>query len=118
MNINLVRSYCSNKAGTEEDFPFDEETVVIRVMSKIFLLGNISSDNFINVKCNPERAEELRQEYPDAILPGYHMNKKHWNSVYFNHGLTDSQIISHIDHSYDLIVASLSKKIKEELSKL
>ncbi|HSW53757.1 MAG TPA: MmcQ/YjbR family DNA-binding protein, partial [Ignavibacteriaceae bacterium] len=81
MNIEQIREYCLKKRGVTEEFPFDEETLVFKVMGKIFLLASLESIPLqINLKCNPENAVEIREEY-EAVQPGYHMNKKHWNTI-------------------------------------
>lgn len=117
MNIEELREYCLNKKGTTEGFPFDSETLVFKVMGKMYALTNINwADTSVNLKCDPERAIELREEY-EAIKPGYHMSKKHWNTVNAD-GLSDEMVYELIDHSYDLVVASLTKKLKEELANL
>lgn len=109
MNIETLREYCLSKNHVAESFPFDEETLVFKVMDKIFLLAGLENPDRFNVKCDPERAVSLREEY-EEIQPGFHMNKTHWNTVYMNGRLTDSQLIQMIDHSYELIVKSLPKK--------
>jgi len=114
MNIETIREYCLSKKGVAECFPFDDITLVFKVLGKIFLFTNLEGELSMNVKCNPERAIELRELYP-AVLPGYHMNKKHWNTVYINGTLTDKLIFSFIDHSYDMVKLSLSKNQQKEL---
>ena len=115
MNVETIREYCLLKTGCSESFPFGEETLVFKVGDKIFaLMGLNSEDPGINLKCDPEYAIELREQY-EAILPGYHMNKKHWNTVKIAQGLSDSLIKELIDHSYNLVYKSLPKKVKEEL---
>ena len=99
--------------GVTESFPFGEDTLVFKVMDKMFLLISISEPYQFNAKCDPEYAVELREKY-DSIIPGYHMNKKHWNSVnYFE--LPDQLALSLIDHSYVLVKQSLTKKMKSQL---
>lgn len=118
MDIETFRDYCLSKKGTTESFPFDEVTLVFKVMNKMFALTGL--DNEIataNLKCDPERAIELREEYGD-IQPGYHMSKKHWNTVTLEGELTDGMIIELIDHSYNLVVAKLKKADKEVLRNL
>jgi predicted DNA-binding protein (MmcQ/YjbR family) len=118
MNVEEFRNYCIHRPGVTEEFPFDEVTLVFKVMGKMFAL--ISLDNVeatTNLKCDPDRAIELREEYGD-ITPGYHMNKKHWNTVYLERELNDTLIKEMVDHSYDLVVKGLTKKLKEELSAL
>ncbi len=113
MNIEEYREYCMAKAGVTEHFPFDEQTLVFKVMNKMFALADVDLFISINLKCDPERAIELRETY-DAVQPGYHMNKKHWNTIEMDGG--DKLIRELIDHSYELIVAGLPKKLKEELA--
>ena len=118
MNIEDLQLYCSAKAGVTEEFPFDEVTLVFKVMGKAFALTGLDAEEpSVNLKCDPERAIELRDEYPD-IIPGYHMNKKHWNTVYLERELRDALIYELIDHSYDLVVAKLTRALKEELALL
>ena len=116
MNLETIREYCVRKKGVTEDFPFDEETLVFRVAGRIFMLVNTSYAEFINLKADPEKAIEWRERY-EGVRPGYHMNKKHWNSVYLDGSVPDKEILAMIDHSYDLIVLGLSKKDKEKLQK-
>jgi predicted DNA-binding protein (MmcQ/YjbR family) len=116
MDIEQFRNYCLSKNGVEESFPFGEETLVFKVMGKIFAITGLENDTFrVNLKCDPERAEELREQHPDDIIPGYHMNKKHWNTVFFEQGLNDAFLLELIDHSYDLIVQKLPKRDREAL---
>ncbi len=119
MNIEEFRDYCLSKKGTEETLPFDEVTLVYKVMGKMFALTSLNSEDFrVNLKCDPERAIELRDEHPD-IIPGYHMNKKHWNTIILEHdAIGESLIIDLIDHSYDLVVSKLTKKLKLALEEL
>ena len=114
MNIENMREYCVSKKGVTEEFPFDETTLVFKVAGKIFALTDLEGALSINLKCNPERAVELRETYT-AVRPGYHMNKKHWNTVYIDGSVPVSFIREWIDHSYDLVVASLPKKLRDEL---
>ena len=115
MDVETLRSYCLSKKAVTEDFPFGEDTLVFRVMNKIFLLVSLSSSPLqFNAKCAPEKAIELREQY-EAIIPGYHMNKKHWNTVILDGSLSTSLIKEIIDNSYELIVQSLPKKDKEAL---
>ena len=114
MNIEEFRDYCLPKKGVTESFPFDNITLVLKVADKMFALANTDGDLSFNLKCDPERAIELREQYP-AIRPGYHMNKKHWNSVYMDGSLSNEFIQQLIDDSYDLIVSKLTKKKREEL---
>ncbi len=118
MNIEAFRDYCLNKKGVEETFPFDEVTLVFKVMNKMFALTGLDSEEFkVNLKCDPDRAMELREEY-EEIQPGWHMSKVHWNTVSFEGDLDDDFLIELIDHSYDLIVNSLPKKVKQEWERI
>lgn len=117
MNIETLREYCISKKGVTESFPFDENTLVFKVMNKMFALTNIEGDLSVNLKCDPEKAIALREEY-DAVLPGYHMNKKHWNTVKIDGSIPAGLIEAWIDDSYTLIVNTLTKKLKEELKLL
>jgi predicted DNA-binding protein (MmcQ/YjbR family) len=115
MNPESLREYCLSKKGVTEDFPFGETTLVFRVKEKIFLLFALNGDPLqFNAKCDPVRAIELREEYT-AIKPGYHMNKKHWNTVIIDGSIPSALIKEMIDDSYGLIVQSLPKKVQEEL---
>ena len=119
MNIEQFRDYCLQKKGVTEHFPFDEVTLVFKVLNKIFALTSITSVTFfVNLKCNPEKAIILREEYENSILPGYHMSKKHWNSVYPNKDFNTTFFIELIDHSYDLVVKGLTKKNRVILEKM
>lgn len=116
MNIETLQKYCLSKKGTSEDMPFDEETIVYRVGGKIFLLTGLENIPLrFNAKCDPEKAIELREQYPDNILPGYHMNKKHWNTLICDGTISDDLIRELIDHSYELVYSSLKKSVKAEI---
>ena len=117
MDIEIIRNYCLNKKGTDEGFPFNEETIVFKVMGKIFLLTNIELTDSINLKCDPETAIDWRERY-DAVKPGFHMNKTHWNTVELDGSIPDNKILEMIDHSYDMVVKGLKKTDKEKLAKL
>jgi predicted DNA-binding protein (MmcQ/YjbR family) len=114
MHIDEFREYCIQKKGVTEEFPFDQSTLVFKVKGKMFALCNVDNYQSFNLKCDPERAIELREAYPDLIRPGYHMSKKHWNTV-DAHGLETRLQKELIDHSYHLVVSSLSKKLQAEL---
>lgn len=114
MNIEEIRDYCLAKPGVTEDMPFGEDTLVFRVGEKLFLLTSLSQGDRINVKCDPERAIELREQHAE-VQPGYHMNKRHWNTVHTNGNLTRKQICDMIDHSYELVMKSLPKNIREQI---
>ncbi len=114
MNVEELRTYCLSKKEVSESFPFDETTLVFKVAGKMFALCDVDTFDGINLKCDPERAIELREQFK-AIKPGYHMNKKHWNTVIPNQDVSDGVIFELTDHSYELVVQSLSKKIRDEL---
>ena len=115
--IDEFRDYCLAKPGVTDGTPFGPDTLVMKVMGKIFAITNIDEYEFINLKCEPERAEELREQW-EGIKPGWHMNKTHWNSVFVDGSVPDHLIKELIDHSYELIAQSLPKKLKEELATL
>lgn len=117
MDAETYRNYCLAKPGVTEGFPFDKYVLVFKVMGKMFALCSIDAFEFINLKCDPGRAVELREQY-DAIKPGYHMHKAQWNSVYMDGTLPDNLVLELIDHSYELIVASLTKKLQAELREM
>jgi len=117
MNLEEFREYCLSKKGATEDMPFGPETIVFKVMSKLFALtGTDEIPATANLKCDPERAIQLREQY-SSIIPGWHMNKKHWNTITLDSELDDRLIMELIDHSYELVAAGLTKGEKEELSK-
>ncbi len=114
MNVEDVTAYCLAKKGVTHGFPFGGDTLVFKVMNKMFLLTGLETiPARINVKCDPEWALALREEH-EEITPGYHMSKVHWNTVEIEASLSDAFILKLIDHSYEIIVESLPKKIKEE----
>lgn len=115
MNIEEFRDYCLKKKVVTEHFPFDNKTLVFKVGGKMFALADVEEFNSINLKCDPERAVELREAY-HGVKPGYHMSKVHWNTVAVYEDVPESLILELIDHSYHLIVKSLPKKMKHELS--
>lgn len=120
MNIEDFREYCLTKRGATEDFPFDEDTLVFKVGGKMFALTSLQKweegNHSINLKCDPEYAIELREQFPDEVFPGYHMSKKHWNTVHVDRGRLGLRKIHHlINHSYDLVVSKLPKKVREAL---
>lgn len=117
MNIEEYRTYCLSKPGTSEGFPFDENTLVFKVMGKMFALADVDEFKSINLKCNPELAIELREQY-HSVNPGYHMSKVHWNTVDVNGDVPDQKLYELIDLSYNLVVKGLTKKLKEELKNL
>lgn len=103
MNVEDIRDYALSKKGAEESFPFGDETLVFKAKGKIFLLLSLNSTPLqFNVKCDPEKAIALREEY-NCVLPGYHMNKKHWNTIIVDGTLTTKQLKQMIDDSHDLV---------------
>jgi len=115
MNIEELRLYCTVKKGVTESFPFDEHTLVFKVMGKMFALLSLERrPTQVNLKCNPEWSIELREEHDGIVIPGYHMSKKHWNTVYVEQ-LNPSITKKMIDHSYELVVSKLPKKLQQEL---
>jgi len=119
MNIEQIRDYCLSKKGTTEDFPFDENTLVFKVLGKMFALASLKwweeGNAAINLKADPEYSEELRASY-NSIRAGYHMSKKHWNTLYLHEGELNPQLVKElIDHSYDMVVKGMTKKMREQL---
>jgi len=121
MHIEQLREYCITKKGVTEHFPFDEVTLVFKVKGKMFALVGLDrweqGEEKINLKCDPDKSLELRATY-ESINPGFHMNKKHWNTIILNQDVPDPLAFELIDHSYDLVVKGLTKKLKEELKNL
>ncbi|WP_106567177.1 MmcQ/YjbR family DNA-binding protein [Cecembia rubra] len=114
MTITYFRDYCLSKPGVTEDTPFDEKTLCFKVGGKIFAITDIFDFESVNLKSDPEQAIELRERY-EGILPGYHMNKKHWNTVVCDGSVPDGLILQLVDHSYDLVFSSLPRKIQQSL---
>ena len=109
MNIEDLREYCIKKPFVSEGLPIGPDVLVLKVMEKVFLLCPLNAENMqMNLKCEPEWAIELREIYP-SVQPGYHMNKKHWNTVFCNKEIPDHKIFEMIDHSFDLVVKKLPK---------
>jgi predicted DNA-binding protein (MmcQ/YjbR family) len=117
MNIESFRTYCLEKNGVTEEFPFDANTLVFKVMGKMFALADVDLFESINLKCDPERSMELREQF-SGIEPGFHMNKRHWNTVSMDGSISDKLLIELIDHSYDLVVSKLSRILKVKLENL
>jgi predicted DNA-binding protein (MmcQ/YjbR family) len=115
LNIESFRSFCLSKKGVTEEFPFGEDTLVYKVMGKMFALTNLESFESINLKCDPEIGVQLREQY-SSVSPGYHMNKKHWITVLMDGSISDQLIRQWTEDSYDLVVASLSKSQKLNLN--
>jgi predicted DNA-binding protein (MmcQ/YjbR family) len=115
MDIETIRDYCLAKAAVEEGFPFGETTLVFKVRGKIFLLTGLDNPVLqFNVKCDPEKAIEWREQFA-AVQPGYHMNKKMWNTVIVDGSIPGRVLRQMIDDSYQLVVMSLPKKSREGL---
>jgi len=119
MDIEQIREYCLSKKGTTEEFPFDDDTLVFKVLGKMFALASLKwwerGEAAINLKANPEYSEILRTEY-NSIRPGYHMSKKHWNTLYLHKGELHPKLIKKlIDHSYDMVIKGLTKKLRDTL---
>ena len=114
MNIESFRAYCLSKKGVTEEFPFDENTLVYKVMGKMFALTDLDSFESVNLKAAPEAVVALQERF-SAVLPGYHMNKKHWISVMMDGSIPDKLFCQWIDDSYALVSASLPKKYRESL---
>jgi predicted DNA-binding protein (MmcQ/YjbR family) len=117
MDIEFFRDFCLSKKGVEESFPFGDDTLVMKLMGKIFALANLDGDLKLNLKCNPEYAIELREKFA-AVSAGYHMNKKHWNTISIDGSISDQKICSWINHSYSLIYNNLTKKEKDILEQM
>ncbi|UJP63286.1 MmcQ/YjbR family DNA-binding protein [Mongoliitalea daihaiensis] len=115
MDIIYFRNYCLAKKGVIEETPFDVNTLCFKVGGKIFAIIDIELFESVNLKCDPERSVFLREQY-DHIIAGYHMNKKHWNTVLFNRSVSDKLILELVDHSYELVFQSLQKKVQLELA--
>jgi predicted DNA-binding protein (MmcQ/YjbR family) len=113
MFLDDVRNHCLQKTGVTEGFPFDKNTIVFKVFGKMFALMGVDVFDSLNLKCDPEKAIELRETY-QGVQPGYHMNKKHWNTVLLNEDVSDKLLLELIDHSYELVYASLPKKVRNE----
>ena len=108
MNIEILREYCISKMNVTESFPFDDDTLVFKAGGRIFALVNLEGDLSINLKCDPALAVELRERH-STVIPGYHMNKKHWNTIFIDGSVPDKEVFSWIDHSYNLVLKSKKK---------
>ena len=115
MDIESFRNYCVHKPGVTEEFPFDEKTLALKVLGKIFAITNIDSFVSLNLKADPEQAILQREQY-EAVQPGYHMNKKHWNTIYLDGSIPDKILLKWIDESYHLVVKSLPVKSQKLLN--
>ena len=110
MNIESLRDFCLSKPGAEETLPFGPDTLVFKVIGKAFLLVGLDAEDLrFNVKCDPDKALELREEYP-CVLPGFHMNKKHWNTIVVDGSVSNALLKEWIDHSYSLVAPKPKKK--------
>ncbi len=121
MNLQQFHEFCLSKKGVTESFPFDDDVLVFKIGSKMFALTSLKSweneEPTVNLKCNPEHAVELRTAYED-IIAGYHMSKLHWNTIKLNRSVADKTVVELINHSFDLVYKSLSKKLQTEIYKL
>lgn len=117
MDIETLRNYCLGLTGSTEGFPFDDRVLVFKVMNKMFALVDIEAAESVNLKCDPDKALELREQF-EGITAGYHMSKKHWNTVKLNGDVSDKKINYLINHSYELVVSKLPKRDKEKLKAL
>jgi predicted DNA-binding protein (MmcQ/YjbR family) len=122
MHIEELQDYCMTKNGVTAQFPFDEVTLVFKVMGKIFCLAGLDrferGEPSINLKCDPEKAVVLREHYDGAVIPGYHASKKHWNTVLLNRDIPQKELRMWIDHSYDIVASKLTRAEKESLKNL
>ena len=114
MNVESIRKYCLKLKACTEGFPFDETTLVMKVAGKMFALINLDENPSVNLKCDPENALELREEF-ESVKPGYHMNKKHWNTIMLDGIIPEDRLRTWIKDSYSLVVAKLPKVVREEL---
>ena len=114
MDIETFRNFCLHLKGVEETQPFGPDTLVYKVMGKVFAITGLDEEEFsVNLKCEPEKAIELREMHPGQIIPGFHMNKKHWNTVFFEQGLPHELLIHLISHSYQLVIEGLPLKVRQ-----
>ena len=117
MNIELLRDYCLSKKGVEETTPFGDDVLVYKVMGKMFALTSMEDPSSVNLKCDPNYAIDLGEQFSE-IQPGYHMSKKHWNTISYDGAVDDTLILKLVDHSYDLVVCGLSKALRKEMENL
>ena len=117
MNIEEFREFCLSKKGATESFPFNETVLVFKVMDKMFALTDLDSEFRISLKCDPDKAIELREQYSE-VIPAYHFNNKHWNTIIINGRIPDAEIEFWINHSYELVVNKLTKLKRQELENL
>jgi predicted DNA-binding protein (MmcQ/YjbR family) len=116
MNIEVFREYCLSKPMTTEELPFDDRALVFKVAGKIFAITDIELFERVNLKCDPERAIEHREQY-DQVNPGFHMNKKHWNTITIE-GVPSKLFLEWVDHSYEMVIKGLPKKMRDEISSM
>lgn len=114
MNVETLRNYCIQKKEVTESFPFDDTTLVMKVKGRMFALINLNENPSVNLKCDPELAIELRERY-SSVLPGYHMNKQHWNTIALDGSIPTEKIKQWVDHSYDLVIKSIPNSIRKDL---
>ncbi|MEL6152598.1 MAG: MmcQ/YjbR family DNA-binding protein [Bacteroidota bacterium] len=117
MNIESFRKYCLQKVGATEDFPFDNQTLVFKVLGKMFALTDLTLFESVNLKCAPEKALQLRAAHL-GVTPGYHMNKKHWNTVKIDGSIPDALLYQWIDDSYQLVINKLPRAMRDQLKEL
>jgi predicted DNA-binding protein (MmcQ/YjbR family) len=115
MNTEQLRKYCLAKKSVTEDFPFDDKILAFRIAKKIFLLTSYEKPLSMNLKADPELAIEFRKKFIGEVTPGYHMNKKHWNSVLLQGKIPVKDLKMMIDHSYEQVLQSLTKKERDEV---
>lgn len=114
MNIEELRVFCLHLEGVTEDMPFDDDTLVFKVCGKMFCFASLSGELKMNLKCDPDEALEIREMFP-AVTPGFHMNKRHWNTVSIDGTISDGMLKVWIEKSYKLVIAGLSRKVREQL---
>jgi predicted DNA-binding protein (MmcQ/YjbR family) len=117
MNIEEIREFCLSLPGTTESFPFDDTTLVFKVMGKMYCLMSLDGDPRVSLKNVPDKIVEMREQY-DCVIEAYHMNKVHWNMVMIDHPLPDAKLIEWITDSYHLVISGLTRKLKEELKNM
>jgi predicted DNA-binding protein (MmcQ/YjbR family) len=113
VDLESFRDYCLKKESVTEEFPFGEDVMVFKVKGKMFALTDVETFSSINLKCDPEKATELREQY-GAVQPGYHMNKKHWNTVMIDGSLPDKLLKEWIDHSYELVLGGAKRPVRRK----
>jgi predicted DNA-binding protein (MmcQ/YjbR family) len=114
MDVDILREYCLSKPAVTESFPFDESTLVFKVLDKIFMLMNLEGDLSINLKCDPVKAIEYREQFP-SVQPGYHMSHNHWNTIYIDGSIPKETVFNWINDSYNLVVAGMPTRKRKQL---